>query len=99
MPRSTATGALDLDATIFERTATGSVTAQLTAPEEPARSAYELAKLYTRLSDCDRAIEQLRKAQEQGYPNIKSAVRAKEFALLSAAKRFINLFGPADTPR
>jgi len=83
--------ALELDPEVFERTSRGGVQAQLPSPEDRARYDYTVAKLYAKMGFSDRSLEYLKKAQEEGYKELKNVYKDVEFAELRKDKRFTEL--------
>jgi tetratricopeptide (TPR) repeat protein len=87
--------ALQLDPAVFERTAASGVTARLASPQDRARYAYLLAKLYAKTGDYDRALNQLKKCREFGYPRIQDVYKDAEFSALRKDRRFAQVMGRA----
>jgi tetratricopeptide (TPR) repeat protein len=83
--------ACELDPDIFERNAKTGVAAQMTTPERRAEYSFLLAKLFAQMGNLDRSLEYLRKAMEDGYPEIKSVYKDEAFAALRADPRFAAL--------
>jgi tetratricopeptide (TPR) repeat protein len=83
--------ALELDPEVFERTSRGGVQAQLPSPDDRARYDYTVARLYAKMGFSDRSLEYLKKAQEEGYKEIKNVYKDVEFAELRKDKRFTEL--------
>jgi len=83
--------ALELDPEVFERTSRGGVQAQLPSPQDRARYDYTVAKLYAKMGFSDRSLEYLKKAQEEGYRELKNVYKDVEFAELRKDKRFTEL--------
>jgi tetratricopeptide (TPR) repeat protein len=83
--------ALELDPEVFERTSRGGVQAQLPSPEDRAHYDYTVAKLYAKMGFSDRSLEYLKKAQEEGYKELKNVYKDVEFAELRKDKRFTEL--------
>ena len=83
--------ALELDPDILERQSSGGVQAHIASPEDRARYAYVVAKLYARNGNFERALHYLRKALEEGYPHIDSVYKDEEFAALRKDPRFEEL--------
>ncbi len=80
--------ALELDPLIFERQAQGGIAARMASPEDRARYAYTLARIYARQGNHDRSLEYLKKAIEEGYPQIKDVYKDEAFAGLRKDPRF-----------
>jgi tetratricopeptide (TPR) repeat protein len=87
--------ALQLDPAVFERTAATGVTARLASPQDRARYAYLLAKLYAKTGDYDRALNQLKKCREYGYSRIQDVYKDVEFSALRKDRRFAQVMGRA----
>ncbi len=83
--------AIELDPEIMERQSGSGVQAQVIGAQDRARYSYELAKVYARLGNYDRAFHYLRKAMEDGFPQIKSVYKDQEFAGLRKDPRFTEL--------
>lgn len=82
--------ALELDPNIFERRSTTGVVAQI-SPGDRAHYYYVLAKIYAQAGQFDRALLYLRRAIEEGYPNVDNALHDAEFAQLRKDHRFTEL--------
>lgn len=83
--------ALQLDPDVFVRTSRAGVQAQLPSPDDRAYYDYTVAKLYAKMGFSDRSLEYLRKAQEEGYKNLKNVYKDAEFSELRKDKRFTEL--------
>jgi predicted Zn-dependent protease len=84
--------ALQLDPDIFERAQrTAGVQAKLPSPGDIAHYDYVLAKLFARNGSADRSLHYLKKAIEEGYPNIKDVYKDQEFSALRKDPRFAEL--------
>jgi len=83
--------AIELDPDILERQSGSGVQAHVIGAEDRARYSYELAKVYARMGNFDRAFHYLKKAIEDGFPQIKSVYRDQEFASLRKDPRFAEL--------
>jgi tetratricopeptide (TPR) repeat protein len=83
--------AMQLDPEVFERTSRAGVQAQLPSPGERAYYDYTVAKLYAKMGFSDRSLEYLKKAQEEGYKDLKNVYKDAEFAELRKDKRFTEL--------
>jgi tetratricopeptide (TPR) repeat protein len=83
--------ALELDPEVFERSSRGGVQAQLPSPEDRARYAYTVAKLYAKMGLAEQSLEYLRKAMEAGYKDLKNVYKDAEFAQLRKSPRFTEL--------
>jgi tetratricopeptide (TPR) repeat protein len=80
--------ALELDPQVFDRQSLGGIAARMASPEDRARYSYTLARLYARRGLFDRSLENLKKAIEEGYPNIKDVYNDEGFAGLRKDPRF-----------
>jgi tetratricopeptide (TPR) repeat protein len=85
--------ALELDPEVLERHSRTGVSAQLPSPEDRARYAFVMAKLYAKTGALDRSLEYLRRAMEEGYKDIGSVYKDEEFAGLRKDPRFADLMG------
>jgi len=83
--------AMALDPEVFERTSRIGVQAQLPSPGDRAYYDYTVAKLYAKMGLSDRSLEYLKKAQEEGYKDLKNVYKDVEFAELRKDKRFADL--------
>lgn len=73
--------ALELDADILSDSDSGAF-AQLTTPEQRARVSFLIAKAYIKRGNVDGALEYLRRAKDQHYPNLSKVYEDKDFAPL-----------------
>lgn len=71
--------ALELDPEALTTGNTG-VAAQISSPEERARYAYMLAKIFATRGDSDMCIKNLKKAKEEGYRELANVYKDAEFA-------------------
>jgi tetratricopeptide (TPR) repeat protein len=83
--------ALELDPDVLERHSRTGVSAQLPSPEDRARYAFVMAKLYAKTGAIDRSLDYLRKAMEEGYKDIEQVYKDSEFAGLRKDPRFASL--------
>ncbi len=90
--------ALELDPEVFERRSRTGVSAHMASPRDRARYSYVLAKMYARVGDHSRCLLYLKKAIEQGYPEIKNVYTDEEFAAVRKDPRFRELWGPPPVP-
>jgi tetratricopeptide (TPR) repeat protein len=81
--------AMVLDPQIFERQSLGGIAARMASPEDRARYSYTLARIYARQGIYDRSLEYLKKAVEEGYPQIKDVYKDEAFAGLRKDPRFV----------
>jgi tetratricopeptide (TPR) repeat protein len=83
--------ALQLDGDIFERQSSGGAVIRPGSPVDRARYFYFLARLYAKNGNLDRSLHYLRRAMEDGYPQINSVYKDQEFAGLRNDPRFTEL--------
>ena len=83
--------AFDLDPDVFERSSRAGISARISSPEDRARFSYVLAKMFAGKGDSDKALQYLRKAMEDGYPDINNVYKDSEFATLRKDERFTEL--------
>ena len=83
--------ALQLDPDIFERQSSGGMALRPDMPIDRPRYFYFLARLYARNGNFDRSLQCLRRAIEQGYPQVNSAYKEQDFAGLRKDPRFAEL--------
>lgn len=76
------TRALELDPQVLVNSMLAGVAAQIASPEERARYAYMLAKIYARRGDVEDCLRCLRKAKEEGYRELANVYKDQEFASL-----------------
>ena len=63
-------------------TSNSGVQAQIASPEERARYAYMLAKIYAKRGETDECMRSLRKAKEEGYKELANVYKDADFARL-----------------
>jgi len=80
--------ALELDPHIFERQSLGGIAARMASPEDRARYAYTLARIFAGRGLYDASLQYLKKAVEEGYPHINDAYKDDAFAGLRKDPRF-----------
>jgi tetratricopeptide (TPR) repeat protein len=80
--------ALELDPHIFEHQGFGGVSARMASPEDRARYAYTLARIYASRGLYDRSLDYLKKAVEEGYNKIQDVYKDEVFAGLRKDPRF-----------
>jgi|SRR5271166_1580624 len=73
--------ALELDADILSDSDNGAY-AQLSTPEQRAKISFLIAKAYIKRGNVDGALEYLRRAREQHYPDMSKVYEDKDFAPL-----------------
>jgi tetratricopeptide (TPR) repeat protein len=89
--------ALAIDPEIFDRTSHSGVTAQMSSPGDRARYSYMLAKMYAKIGDTERCLQQLRRAMEEGYRGIDAVYKDAEFTTLRKDPRFTALMAARPT--
>ncbi len=85
--------ALEIDPDVLERHSRTGVSAQLPSPQDRARYAFVMAKLYAKSGAIDRSLEYLKRAMEEGYKDIQEVYKDSEFAGLRKDPRFADLMG------
>ncbi|MGH9603360.1 MAG: tetratricopeptide repeat protein [Terriglobales bacterium] len=90
--------ALELDPEVFERRSRTGVSAHMASPADRARYSYVIAKIYARVGDTDRCLLYLKKAVEQGFPEIANAYKDEEFASIRKDPRFTSVMTPPPPP-
>jgi tetratricopeptide (TPR) repeat protein len=80
--------ALELDPQIFDRQSLGGIAARMASPEDRARYAYTMARIYAGRGINDRSLEYLKKAVEEGYPHIDDVYKDEVFAGVRKDPRF-----------
>jgi len=88
--------ALELDPQIFDRQSAGGIAARMASPEDRARYSYTLARIYARQGSYDRSLEFLKKAIEEGYPQIKDVYTDDGFAGLRKDPRFATVMAKTE---
>jgi tetratricopeptide (TPR) repeat protein len=88
--------ALELDPQIFERQSLGGIAARMASPEDRARYAYTLARIYAGRGIYDRSLEYLKKAVEEGYPHIRDVYKDEVFAGLRKDPRFAEVMAKTE---
>jgi tetratricopeptide (TPR) repeat protein len=81
--------AQQLDPTIFDHQPAGGVSAKLATPGDRAHFHYVIAKMYGRNGDSEHCRLYLSKANEEGYPYVKDALKDAEFTELRKNPDFI----------
>lgn len=80
--------ALRLDPEVFERTSSNGLLGRVSTPEDRAKYAIMLAKLYGQLGDVDHSLLQIRRALENGYADVDSLYKYDELASVRKDPRF-----------
>jgi tetratricopeptide (TPR) repeat protein len=83
--------AFELDPAFFEKSAENGVSARMGSPQDSAQFAFIMARLFAGNGDLDRALHFLRRAMEDGYPQIDEVYHDKEFARALGDERFVSL--------
>ena len=83
--------AFRLDPDVFERSSATGLTGRVSRPEDRARYAFLLARLYARVGDVDHAIGQIKTALENGYKELDPLYNDQEFAGVRSDPRFAQL--------
>jgi tetratricopeptide (TPR) repeat protein len=93
--------ALQLDPDVLQRQSHTGVVAQMTTTEDRAKYAFMLARMYAKIGNVDRALEQLRHAIEDGYKDLDPVYKEEDFAGLRKDPRFSELMAakPASIPQ
>jgi tetratricopeptide (TPR) repeat protein len=90
--------AFALDPDVFERTSRTGISARMSSPEDRARFFYFLAKLYASKNETENSLLYLRKAMEEGFPDINNVYKDAEFATLRKDQRFTDLMAQRPAP-
>jgi tetratricopeptide (TPR) repeat protein len=83
--------AFEIDPAFFERASQNGISARMSSPQNRARFAFAMARLFAASGDLERALHFLRSAIEDGYPQIDEVYREKEFAGIINDERFVAL--------
>ncbi len=83
--------ALQLDPEVFERRSLAGVQMQMTSPADRASYHYTIAKIYAAQGDAEKCLLYLRKAMEEGYPEIGKVYTENEFSVVRKDPRFVAL--------
>lgn len=83
--------AFRLDPEVFDRSSTTGLSGRVSRPEDRAKYAFLLARLYARVGDVDHAITQIRTALENGYKELDPLYNDQEFAAVRNDPRFAEL--------
>ncbi|MBZ5663557.1 MAG: tetratricopeptide repeat protein [Acidobacteriia bacterium] len=92
------TRALELEPDILKQDSRAGAVAQISSPEERARYAYMLAKIYARRGDVDNCLQCLKKAKEEGYRNLAGVYKEEEFSRMWQDSRLHEVV-PPPTPK
>ena len=88
--------ALELDPQIFERQSLGGIAARMASPEDRARYAYTLARIFAGRGLYEASLQYLKKAVEEGYAHINDAYKDEAFAGLRKDPRFAAVMGKTE---
>lgn len=96
LDRATAeyTRAIELDPGVFLQVSRTGLSAQIANPEERARYSYMLAKIYAQRGDAEQCLRCLRKAKEDGYPDLARVYKDEEFSRLRQDARLAEVVPP-----
>ncbi len=83
--------AFRLDPEVFDRSSTTGLSGRVSRPEDRAKYAFLLARMYARVGDVDHAIRQIRTALENGYKELDPLYNDQEFAAVRNDPRFAEL--------
>lgn len=83
--------AFRLDPDVFERSSATGLTGRVSRPEDRAKYAFLLARMYAKVGDVDHAIGQIRTALENGYKELDPLYNDQEFSAVRADPRFAQL--------
>lgn len=83
--------AFRLDPEVFERSSATGLTGRVSRPEDRAKYAFLLARMYAQVGDIDHAIGQIRTALENGYKELDPLYKDQEFAAVRNDPRFAQL--------
>ncbi|HLJ27257.1 MAG TPA: tetratricopeptide repeat protein [Candidatus Angelobacter sp.] len=81
--------AMQLDPSIFDPTPSGGVSVKLATQGDRAYFHYVIAKMYGNKGDAEHCRLYLSKANEEGYPRVKDALKDQEFAVLRKDPAFV----------
>jgi tetratricopeptide (TPR) repeat protein len=83
--------AMEIDPDVFDRHSTTGISAQLPSPQDRARFNYVIAKTFASRGDTEHCLLYLRKAMEDGFPEISNVYKEAEFAGVRKDPRFVSL--------
>jgi tetratricopeptide (TPR) repeat protein len=86
--------AMELDPDALRHESRIGVVAQISSPEERAQYSYLLAKAYAKRGDIDGCLQCLRRAKEDGYPNMANVYKDEEFSRLRDNPRLQEVVPP-----
>ena len=82
--------AMELDPHIFDPQPSGGVSIKLATTGDRASLNYVIAKMFGQRGDVERCRLYLSKANEEGYPHVRDALKDNEFAALRKDPEFVN---------
>ncbi len=88
--------ALQIDPTVFQRSGRMGTIVQQRDEKNAAAFNFYLAKTYADLKDTENTLQYLRKAWEEGFPEIRKALNDKIFAYLATEPAYIELLAQID---
>ncbi|HMK31310.1 MAG TPA: tetratricopeptide repeat protein [Terriglobales bacterium] len=93
--------AMQIDPEIFERKSGSGIQAHMSSPEDRAHYSYVIARMYAQRGQFDQSLLYLRRAMEDGYPNIQDVYKDAEFTQLRKDPRFTELMAqrPVSIPQ
>lgn len=83
--------ALEIDPDVFERRSNAGVQMHMASPTDRAGYHYTIAKMFATKGDAERCLLYLRKAMEEGYPEIGKVFKEAEFSGVRKDPRFTAL--------
>ena len=83
--------ALEIDPDVFERRSSAGIQMHMSSPTDRAGYHYTIAKMFATRGDAERCLLYLRKAMEEGYPDIAKVYKENEFAGIRKDPRFTAL--------
>ena len=81
--------AMEIDPSIFDPAPSGGVAVKLATEGDRAYFHYTIAKMYGSKGDEEKCRLYLSKANEEGYPRVKDALKDQEFATLRKDPKFV----------
>ncbi len=90
--------AVRLDPEVFERSSATGLSGRVSTPDDRAKYAIMLAKLYAKMGDVDHSLVQIRRALENGYSELQPLYDDAVFAEVRKDPRFAELMQNKPTP-
>lgn len=90
--------AIQLDPTVFVESSSAGTSVQMSSPRDRAHFEYLLAQIYAKHGMLDRALVSLRRAMEDGYPDINDVYSNRNFASVREDPRFKKLMANRPYP-